>query len=215
MQRGLERMKKQVDKSHYEFAKYLHKGRWASMWHQLDEVVNLAPDHVLEVGPGPGIFKANAATLGFNVETLDIDPELNPDHVGSVFDMPFDDGTYDVVCAFQMLEHLPWEDSKKAFREMARVARIGLVVSLPDAAVRWPMSIHVPRIGALKFSMPKPRIRARKHEFDGEHYWEINKYGYSLHRVKSDFLNAPRVKIVKSYRVHEHLYHRFFVLKKM
>ena len=215
MRCGLQSMKKQVDKSHYEFAKYVHKRRWASMWHQLDEVINLAPDRVLEIGPGPGIFKANATALGFNVETLDIDAELNPDHVASVFDMPFGDGTYDVVCAFQMLEHLPWEDSKRAFREMARVARKGLVISLPDAAVRWPMSIHVPRIGTVELSFPKPRIRARKHELDGEHYWEINKVGFPLHRVESEFFSAPSVRIEKTYRVHEHLYHRFFVLEKI
>lgn len=208
-------MKKQVHKSHYAFGKYVQKRRWSSMWHQLDEVIKLAPDDVLEVGPGPGIFKANATTLGFNVETVDIDPELTPDYVTSVFDMPFDDGSYDVVCAFQMLEHLPWEDSKRAFKEMVRVARKGLVISLPDAAVRWPISIHIPRIGPVKFSMPKPRIRAQEHEFDGEHYWEINKHGYPLNRVETEFFGVPGVQIEKTYRVHENPYHRFFVLGKL
>ena len=81
---------RQVDSGHYKFEKYVSKSRWASMWHQLDEVVKLGPENVLEIGPGPGLFKAVAACFGVNVETLDLDPDLNPDHVGSVLDgFPF------------------------------------------------------------------------------------------------------------------------------
>lgn len=46
-------MKNKVDKSHYEFGKYVRKRRWASMRHQLDEVVKLNPDRVLEAGSTP------------------------------------------------------------------------------------------------------------------------------------------------------------------
>jgi protein-L-isoaspartate O-methyltransferase len=79
-------MKKQVDKSHYEFGKYVPKPRWASMWHQLDEVIKLNPERVLEIGPGPGLFKALAGAMGIHVETLDLDPDLKPDHAASVLD---------------------------------------------------------------------------------------------------------------------------------
>jgi SAM-dependent methyltransferase len=207
-------MQKQVDKSHYEFGKYVHKCRWASMWHQLDEVIKLNPGRVLEVGPGPGLFKATAGVMGVHVETLDLDPELEPDHVASVFNMPFDDGAFDVVCAFQMLEHLPFDQSLDAFREMARISKKAVVVSLPDAATRWPMSIHVPKIGAVKFLIPRPRLRTPQHEFDGEHHWEINKAGYPLKQVTDAFLDAGPVRLARTFRVHEHAYHRFFIFEK-
>jgi ubiquinone/menaquinone biosynthesis C-methylase UbiE len=117
-------MNKQVEKSHYDFEEYIDKNRWNSMWHQLDEVSNFKPDNILEVGPGPGVFKATANIVWEGkVKTLDIDPELNPDYVESVFDMPFDNNSFDVVCAFQMLEHLPYEKSLLAFKEMSRVAK--------------------------------------------------------------------------------------------
>ena len=73
---------KQVEKSHYEFSHYITKGRWNSMWHQLDEIINLKPQSVLEIGPGPGVFKHLAGLFGINVKTLDLDPELKPDFVG-------------------------------------------------------------------------------------------------------------------------------------
>ena len=207
-------MQKQVDKAHYEFGKYVHKRRWASMWHQLDEVIKLKAERVLEVGPGPGLFKAMARAMGVHVETLDLDPGLQPDHVASVFEMPFEDGGFDVVCAFQMLEHLPFEQSLEAFKEMARVADKAVVISLPDAATRWSVSIHVPKIGTLTFSIPWPRLGTPQHTFDGEHYWEINKAGYPLKRVTDALLNAGPVQLTRTFRVPDHPSHRFFIFRK-
>ena len=204
-------MRKQVDKSHYEFGTYMTKHRWVSVWHQLDEVIKLDPERVLEVGPGPGLFKAAAGALGVHVETLDLDPELRPDHVASVFEMPFEDGTFDVVCAFQMLEHLPFEQSLEAFREMVRVAGKAVVISLPDAAIRWPYSIYLPKVGIVQFSIPRPRLRASLHEFDGEHYWEINKQGYPVTKVIQELSSVAAVSLSRTFRVPENLYHRFFV----
>lgn len=204
-------MLKQVEKSHYQFGRYVNKRRWMSMWCQLDEVSKLQPVNVLEIGPGPGIFKAVANSIGLKVETLDIDPELKPDHVASVFQMPFGDGSYDVVCAFQMLEHLPFEDSCKAFREMTRVAKNHVVISLPDAQARWPMSIYIPKFGQWSFSIPKPTLGKKPHVFDGEHYWEINKQGYSVDQVLESLVQECAIDLVKTYRVSENPYHRFFV----
>lgn len=206
-------MHKQVDQSHYTFVKYVQKRRWASMWHQLDEVIKHNPVNVLEIGPGPGVFKALMNLFEVHVETLDIDPALKPDHVASVFDMPFVDDAFDVVCAFQMLEHLPFEKSLEAVGEMARVARKALVISLPDAAVRWPMSIYIPKIGPLNFSIPKPRFRAQQHQLDREHCWEINKAGYPLKSVKKEFLRVTSMRLARTFRVAENPYHRFFIFE--
>jgi SAM-dependent methyltransferase len=203
-------MKKQVDKSHYEFSAYVDKQRWASMWHQLDEVLKLKPKRVLEIGPGPGIFKSVATSMGIIVETLDIDPELNPDHVASVLDMPFEDNSFDVVCAFQMLEHLPFEKTLEAFQSMVRVAKIGVVISLPDVRRLWPMTIYIPFFGEVHFSIVRPRLWSNVHIFDGEHYWGINSRGYSLSKIIKHFV-APGWYLSKTFRVHECPYHRFFI----
>lgn len=207
-------MQKQVQKSHYEFSKYLNKTRWSSIWHQLDEIIRLSPSSVLEIGPGPGVVKATAKVLGVHVETLDIDPDLNPDHVCSVFDMPFKDGEYDVVCAFQMLEHLPFERSLDAFSEMCRVAKNSVIISLPNCSARWSLSVTMPKIGLIRLSIPKPRLKAPIHTFDGEHYWEINKSGYALNEVISAFLKNRSIELNKSYRVWENPYHHFFIFNK-
>jgi len=208
-------MQKQVDKSHYEFSRYVTKQRWASMWHQVDEVLTFEPETVLEVGPGPGFFQVLMNQIGTRVETLDIDPELRPNYVASASDMPFADRSFDVVCAFQMLEHVPYEESLNVFREMVRVADKGVVISLPDAYVRWPISFCIPFVGNINFSVPGPRLRKAEHVFDGQHCWEINKAGYPLSRIQADLERVAPVKLVRTYRVFEILYHRFFVYSKV
>lgn len=207
-------MKKQVEKDHYTFGGYINKPRWSSMWHQLDEVLALEPETVLEIGPGPGVFKAVAKLFGPCVETLDLDPELKPDHVAPADEMPFKDCSYDVVCAFQMLEHVPYEKSLSIFAEMARVARKGLVISLPDAETRWPIGLYIPRVGLKWCAIPKPRLRRPAHLFNGEHYWELNKSGYRIDKVKADLLAVGNVKLIKNFRVHDNQYHHFFSFRK-
>lgn len=204
---------KQVPKQHYEFSSYVTKRRWASIWHQIDEVLVARAASVLEIGPGPGIFKAATSALGVHVETVDLDEELNPDHVAMADHLPFAAKTYDAVCAFQMLEHVPYPTSLTIFSEMARVARLAVIISLPDARPAWPYSLHIPLRGDLHFFVPRPTTGPKEHVFNGEHYWEINKKGYSLKKVSADLCAAGNVKLQKTYRVKQNPYHRFLVFR--
>ena len=200
---------KQVDVDHYRFGKYMEKGRWNSIWHQLDEIIRLQPRRVLEIGPGIGLFKRAAGLYGVPVETLDIDPELKPDHVASVTELPFADGEFDVVCAFQMLEHVPYDVSLAAFAEMSRVANRAVIISLPNAWKHWRLTFVLPKIGERHVLIPKPFLKRPKHQFDGEHYWELNKAGYEFDRVVRD-LSAIR-RLDRSFRVPEFPYHQFLI----
>jgi SAM-dependent methyltransferase len=209
-------MEKQVDGSHYKFYEYIDKRRWASMWHQIAEISALDPESILEIGPGPGIFKAMANGLGFNVKTLDLAEDLNPDYVASAANIPLDNNEFDICCAFQVLEHLPFDVSKVAFSEMARVARRYVIISLPDAKKLWPFSFYIPKVGQKYFHVRKPFDFVKDHVFDGQHYWEVNKKGYEITKVISEFIDASsNIELVKTYRVNENPYHRFFVFEKL
>lgn len=206
-------MFKQVDESHYEFSRYMKKERWLSLWHQLDEVIKRKPEKVLEIGPGKGLFKFAAKSIGVSVDTFDIDPELNPDYVGSVFELPFEDNGYDIVCAFQMLEHLPFSDSVRAFNEMVRVSNKILIISLPDSQKKWPITIHIPKLGRKTFSISKFWELNSEHIFDGEHYWELNKKNYSIDAVLHELCKSKKCRLLETYRVPENPYHRFFIFE--
>jgi predicted SAM-dependent methyltransferase len=204
--------KKQVDVSHYNFDQYFNIERWSSIWHQLDQAIKIKPTSVLEIGQGLGIFKNMGNLFGLNVETLDLDPDLKPDYVGSVTEMPFEDNKYDLVCAFQVLEHLPYEDAIIAFNEMLRVSRVKVLISLPDSKVLWRYHFYIPMFGPVDFFLPRFTLRKTKHEFDGQHYWEINKKGFELKKIIADLtINA---NLISTYRIVENKYHRFFLLEK-
>lgn len=203
---------KQVDSSHYDWLNYCAKSRWCSFWHQIDEIVRLKPNSVLEVGPGAGILATILKHLGYNYKSLDIADDLKPDYLGNVLDIPLGDNTFDVIVCFQILEHIPYESFRIALSELFRVSKNHVIISLPDASRLYPQSLTLPKLGKINFSLPIP-IKLKKHVFDGEHHWEINKAETPLKRIKRDIIEAG-FKICKTYRVFENPYHRFFVLSK-
>ena len=56
---------------------------------------------------------------------------------GSITDLPFPDGAFDLVCALDIVEHV--DDDERALSELARVSAPGaaLLVSVPLHAARW------------------------------------------------------------------------------
>lgn len=208
--------KKQVDKDHYEYARYMDKRRWSSAWHQIDEILKLKPKDVLEVGPGAGILKSIISNFVIDVKTLDLDPDLNPDYVGSATELPLANDSVDLVCAFQVLEHLPFDQSKKAFKEMVRASRKHVLISLPDARKLWPYTIYIPKVGLKTFNLRKPFDYPKEHVFDGQHYWELNKKNYEVENVISEFVSSSnKITLKYSFRVKENPYHHFFVFEKL
>jgi hypothetical protein len=122
--------------------------------------------------------------------------------------MPFEDNSFDVVCAFQVLEHLPYELALRGYREMRKVNRGNVLISLPDAKLVSRYAGYIPKFGNIDRLWARPFARLKKHEFNGEHHWEINKRDYPLERSMSD-LRSDNTQI-RTYRVKENPYHRFF-----
>lgn len=150
----------QVSQQHYESRNYNSKERFCSFWHQADEVLTLGGGRVLEVGPGGGTVTEWLRAAGCEVVTIDHDPALGPDVVGPISALPLADDSVDVALAAQVLEHLPWEQVPAALAELARVARVGVVVTVPDVAawagVSTPL-LHAEYLERVRASMPRTR----------------------------------------------------------
>lgn len=204
----------QVESAHYSFEKYITKRRWMSIWSQLAKTFELKPEKVLEIGVGSRIYSSLLRLMAVDVKTLDIDPSLTPDYLASCMNIPLGDSEVDLVCSFQVLEHLPFEDSLKAFSEMARVSKGYVLISLPNAKKMMPFSFHIPKFGDFKFFLPKPYLRLAENEFDGQHYWEINKKGFKYKYVLSELLKVSGLELLEEFRVKENPYHHFFLFRK-
>lgn len=212
-------MKPQTDRSHYDES-YYERRRLYSVAVQAEVLWSLRPASVVEVGPGRGVFAALFRQLsGAPVVTIDIDPSLRPDVIGSVFQMPFGDGAFDAAACFQMLEHLPFERFAPALAEMRRVARIGLALSLPDCsyALTLRMALRNPRkdglVAAVTVQPSGWALRRLKQVPNSAgHYWEIGRKGTPLGVVRRAIEQAGW-RIDKEFRTAENAYHRFFVLR--
>lgn len=206
-------MKPQVNPRQYDKQTYDSKERFASYWHQIDEILSLGPENSLEIGIGNGFVSKHLKSKGLNVKTIDIDERLKPDVVGNVLQIPFIDNTFEIVACYELLEHLPYESFLEALKEIHRVSRKYTVLSLPDVTTVYRFNVELPRSRPIKKLIPHPFPRPAKHIFDGEHYWEIGKIGYHLKKIKNDMENV-KYTILKTYRVFEFYYHRFFLLEK-
>ncbi|PIP67254.1 MAG: methyltransferase type 11 [Parcubacteria group bacterium CG11_big_fil_rev_8_21_14_0_20_41_14] len=199
-------------KNKYYNFKYEPLPRWCSYWYQIHEVLSLQPENVLEIGVGNRIVSEYLKHSNTAVTTLDIDASLQPDVVASVIAMPVPDKSYSVVLAAEILEHLSFEDLKKALKEIYRASKDYAVISLPDCRRIIAVSIKLPLFNWMRFVIKIPFSRQSKTE-DAGHFWEIGKKGYSVSRIKKEMRNAE-FEILKDYNIVEYPYHHFFILKK-
>lgn len=204
---------KQVDKSHYSFEKYFYPGRWMSYWYQTKEISSRNDiKRVLDIGPGTNflesILKIHRPDLEY--KTLDIAEDLNPDFIGSILNIPLPDNSFDSVCAFQVLEHIDFKDFENALKEMKRVSKKYVFVSLPHFGPSFELQVKIPLFKRFKIAMKVPW--SRKHVFEGQHYWEVGKKGYSTKNIR--FILKNNFNLIDEYVPFENQYHRFFILKK-
>lgn len=203
----------QVDKSHYQGKSYRSHERWNSYWHQLDLVRALTPSRVLEIGPGGGVVTRELRALGIEVITCDIAPDLNPDIIASVTALPVEDGSFDVVLAAEILEHIEFSDLPAALRELCRASSRAVVISLPHPGYVFSLRLKVPLIPRIEAFFKVPFF-FKTHSFNGEHYWELGKRGYPLSR----FITAAReagLSLVSSKAYADDPAHRFFVFTRV
>jgi ubiquinone/menaquinone biosynthesis C-methylase UbiE len=192
---------------------YDTKERFCSYWHQINEVQTLKPLHILEIGKGNGFVSTYLKNNGYKMCSLDLEYLLKPEVAGSVLNIPFKNESFDVVICCEVLEHIPFENFQKGLMEVNRVAKNNAIVSLPDLSPAWKYIITVPRLGEFNFLIPKPRFRAVKFTFNGEHYWNISNRGFPLKKIVN-LIKLSGFHIVKQYRVFEMPWHRFFILAK-
>lgn len=204
----------QVPKSTYFEGSYLGPPRFASYAYQLREIIGLQPSSVLEIGIGNGLVSYFLKRAGYNVVSLDIDTSLDPDITGSVAKLPLRDSSFDIACCFEVLEHLPYGRFSDGLAEICRVCRRAAILSLPDANRCYYIGFRLPKIGARRFVFELPRLKCPSHRFDGEHYWEIGKKGFSLQRIRQA-MSSSGFRIRRTYRPFEVFSHRFFVLDKI
>jgi SAM-dependent methyltransferase len=201
----------QVAPGHYDFERYDDAERWMSYWHQLRLVLAARPRSVLEIGPGSGVFRSYLEQAGVTVKTLDIDAARRPDFVGDVTDLDkaLPSGlTFDAVCAFQVLEHVPLEQLETCLENLARRSNEHVFISLPYRGLRIRWSFwwggHHLTLGH-KFMLPW------RHTPIPEHHWELG-YPYTARKITKRI--ASVLDVVSRGFIRENPYHYLWQLRR-
>lgn len=106
-----------------------------------ERIAAMAPESFLDAGCGEGfVAKMLMERMpALKLTGFDFDPDAvklaqaaNPEcefATASIFEIPYEDATYDVVGCFEVLEHQ--HDPLPALRELARVAKRAVIISVP------------------------------------------------------------------------------------
>jgi ubiquinone/menaquinone biosynthesis C-methylase UbiE len=202
---------KQADSSHYAFLRYMRSPRWACYYIQIKKTLLLAPARVLEIGPGDGIYGWYLKKNGVHYESVDHadDIESNYKVEFGKEPLPLPDSSFDVVSAFQVLEHIPFEEFEKTLIELARVSSRYVFLDIPQYGFHLNLAFKIPciRFIAMHAVVPRPV----RHVFDGFHYWEIGKRGYSRRRVRD--IIERHFRIIEEFSIFEKPSERFYILE--
>jgi SAM-dependent methyltransferase len=151
-----------------------------------DQVVGLQPESFLDAGCGEGfvaeMLRARLPDLrltGFDVDPVAVQVAATRDPRGqflaaSIFALPFPDNAFDVVGCFEVLEHLPGNGPDAALRELSRIARKAVVLSVP----------HEPYFSLANAARGKNwHIRPRGSDPDHHQIWTRDAFGAVVSRT--------------------------------
>lgn len=211
-------MEVQVAPAHYIKEKYLSLHRFISYFYQIDAVRLAKGNTILLIGVGDNVIPDLLRKFpNYTVTTVDIDEALVPDIVADVRKLPFPDASFDVVCAFEILEHLPFEETEKAIKEIARVAKRTVLVSVPhrrsgfELVFRFPYARSVLKNSYARITALFP-VRFPGFIVSTQHHWEIDGRCMTLKRFRNAL--TPYFVIEKEETPVLDSYLRFFTLCK-
>lgn len=203
--------------------------RFTSLQFQISEITLLgnSVNRILELGPGHGYLSTMAKLLGYDVTTVDLDPENGADYLGDVRSVQIDE-TFDLVAAFEILEHMPYRDSMEVISSLRSLTERYLFVSVPAQSHSLRVQVQVPHIIAprrlgfgwlrsplgidLRWEWPRAQDLplVDREDYWNPHYWELGRRSYPKSRFLGDLRKAG-FQVVKSFHNPAHAFH-FFVL---
>ena len=213
----------------------LEARRFSSTQIQLTSVTDLGDSvrSVLEIGPGNGYFSTILSTLGYAIKTADIKKRTNPDYLGDFRDIEIDK-TFDLIAAFEMLQHVPPSDLPRTIKKIANITNRYVLISVPARVHRLSIGIEVPRMfapsrlgmqsirGKHSFSinwewprgadLDKSSWEARD-DYWNPHYWEIGRKSFPRSRL-FDYIKAAGLKIIWHKYNPQHTHHMFLLAEK-
>jgi hypothetical protein len=188
------KIKIQVSKNHYFDKNYITKERWTNYYHQISNTLILNPKKVLIIGVRDNVTPDYLKKCGIKIITFDFDPELKPDIVGNISNLPkkLKKEKFDVIICAHVMEHIPFKYFDEVLKNFSKITKY-LILQIPSPVlqIRFNFAIQ-PYIFNWYFNVNIPILFWKKFNFNGQHYWKLCRKGYQIYRIK---------KIIKKYFV--------------
>ncbi len=146
-----------------------------------------------------------------NVTTLDFDNSVGPDIVGDLTKIPCKGSGFDSVLVAEVLEHIPFVEFESALLELRRITCGYVIITLPAPLVGISALLNFPGLKPKGLSLGLPYMVS--HHFNGQHYWELGKRGYSVRRIRK-VIRQQGFQIIRDFRPAPSLYCYFFVMSR-
>ena len=142
--------------------------------------------HILDVGCGSGLSLLEAKELGAHVFGIEADPNVRriaeelglQIHIGSLYDKPFENVSFDLIVLNQVIEHIP--DPGKAMDELKKRLNPNgrLILVFPNRSSIWQ------RLSGLKWI--NWHVPYHLHHFDATGFRLFaQRHGYSINSLKT------------------------------
>ncbi len=209
-------MDKQVDKSYYLTSKYANLERFVSYFYQIDLIRRSNARNILFIGVGDGVVvNYLQKNPDLNITTLDIAEDLKPNIIGDVKEIFFKENEFDLIVAYEVLEHTPFDDFESILNKLSKISK-NVIISLPYRNSGFEVIIKFPFIRTLfkrdyfRLLLAFP-IKFPGFEISGQHYWEIDNKNFKMKKIKFCINKYFEIKFIKKALLTP--YKCFFVLK--
>ncbi len=202
--------------------------RWIDYWYHVNILEKTHGVSFLEIGKGTGVTEFAMKKRGYEYVTVDNNPDLSPDVVADITSLPFPDNSFDVVCAFEVLEHLHYSEVPQALSELRRVSRKHVVISLPYACLYLSIAfqffyfkkiefifdfLNLQKNQPTYFNIAFPLFFLKRQGMHSSHGWELGRKGYSKKKF-AETLKSVNLEILKVDSRIFYPYHIFYSLRK-
>ena len=178
---------------------------------------------VLEFGSGRNLTKAIVEHFGIRHLSVDVNERFGPDIVSSI-DNFSSEKKFDMVCAFEVLEHSPFEKLEGLLLKMKSFSKRYVYISLPFSG-RWAtiqLNINLPKLYIRKvFSFSTNRLRKKikpiqqfkqREDKYNPHWWEVGDKNTPRKTVEKTIEKCD-MEIIKCFHNPSFPYHLFFLMK--
>ena len=142
-------------------------------WRQAKMVYDFCQkeESLLELGKGTGCLSDILRGKGWNIRTLDIDEDKKPDFCCDAYSFDYLSVSPDVLLAFEIFEHLPFETFVKVISKISVSGVRKIIFSVPWCERQlFGLSLKFPYFTRWDFYVP---LNGRK-ILEPNHFWELS-----------------------------------------